>query len=81
MGWLFDSRCRYGYHGSLLLGSHLVTDAHGEGETTVTTRTRNTGLARLPYVVFISFVGLSAGGFLWAAEKPFTLPNKEMEYL
>ena len=51
--WLFDLRSRYGYHGSLLLGSHWVTGALGEGETTVTTRTRNTGLTRLPHVAFM----------------------------
>ena len=27
------------------------------------------------------FEGLSAGGCLWVAEKPFALPNKEMGYL
>ena len=55
MHWLFDLRFRYGYYGSLLLGSHWVIGALGEGETTVTTRTRNTGLTRLPHVAFISF--------------------------
>ena len=27
------------------------------------------------------FNDLSAGGYLWVAEKPFALPNKEMGYL
>ena len=27
------------------------------------------------------FIGLSVGGCLWVAEKPFALPNKEMGYL
>ena len=51
--WLTDWRYRYGYHGNLLLGSHWVTGALMKGETTVTTRTRNTELTRLPYVVFM----------------------------
>ena len=53
--WLFDLRSRYGYHGSLLLGLHWETVALGEGETTVTTRTRNIRLTRLPHVAFMSF--------------------------
>ena len=51
--WLFDWCSRYVYHGSLPFGSHWVTGALGEGETMVTTRTRNTGLTRLPLVAFM----------------------------
>ena len=52
---LFDWRYRYEFHGSLLLGSHWVTSVLVEGETTVTTRTRNMGLTQLPHVAFVSF--------------------------
>ena len=53
VGALANWRSRYGSHGNLLLGSHWVTSALGEGETMVTTRTRNTGVTRLPHVAFM----------------------------
>ena len=76
MHWLIDWRSRYGYYDNLLFRSHWVTGTLGEGKTTVTTRTRNTGLTRLHV-----FLMVSVGGCLWVAEKPFALPNKEMGYL
>ena len=76
---LVDWRSRYGSHINLLLGSHWVTGTLGEGETMMTTRTRNAGLTQLPYVVLMSFQ--RSGGCLWVAEKPFAMPNKEIGYL
>ena len=35
MRWLFDLRSRYGYHGSLLLGSHWVITDHNNRQISV----------------------------------------------
>ena len=68
----------YGYHGSLFLRSHWVIDALGEGETTMITQTRNTGLTRLKvsWLMSVRLVGWLIV-FLWhKVYKGHTGPNE-----
>ena len=78
---LIDWRFRYGYHGRVFLRSHWVTGALGEDETTMTTRTRNTGLTRLLYVVFMSFQRSLAWWVFMGGWQTFCVAREEMGYL